>query len=111
MPLPQQTRDPVLAATFPLPPQDGLNARAPLGASAGLKHRLNLGHEPLLLLGPGAFGFVLVRIITAGTDCQRLGQRLDLLFSFQSVPELEARFRFPSETMAKAFLKCPAASA
>ena len=50
-------------------------------------------------------GFVLVRVIAAGADFQRLGQGLDLLFGFQGVQELEAPFRFPSETMAKAFFK------
>ena len=70
-----------------------------------MKDRLYLALQFPILAGARTFALLLMPVKTAEGDFQRLGQLLDLIISFECVPELEALFRLPSETMAKAFFK------
>ena len=76
-----------------------------VGAATGGEDRLDLLDQTLVLLGPPALALMLVRIKSAGTHFQCLGQFLDLIVHLQLTHKLEALFRCPSETIAKAFLK------
>src|SRR6185437_9234753 len=86
-------------------PQSRSQARAAVSAPALLKDRFDAPRQ--LLVGPSThtLWLVLMGVKTAGGNFQRLGQFLDLIISLELVHELEALFRLPSETMAKAFFK------
>src|ERR1700744_3085631 len=107
MRLAHQPGDAVLAAVLALSLQRGLDARTAIGTTVGLEDQFDLLDQFLVILCASTGRLLLVRVISAGADFQGLGQFLDLILGFQLVHKLEASLRCPSETMAKAFLRCP----
>jgi hypothetical protein len=77
-----ETRDAIFAAAFACFAQRGAETRAAVGSSALLEDRLDLPQKPLVPLAARAIGFLLMRVKTAGSDFQRVGQLLDLENSF-----------------------------